>query len=191
MFTADMQPGTYTYFCSIHLTMMMGNLVVQPSTSSTPDFNAAFNPSALTILTGSSGSATLTLTSLNGFSGYVSLTVAVSPTGPLVSLSSTTLLLPSDGSASTTLTISTASTGIYSTPVAPGAYIVTVTETNGSLAHSTSVTLSIGAASSGSTGSMLQNLGLSSTAVLGGIIVVIAVVVVTAVVVMVRRKAKP
>jgi len=186
-FTADLQPGSYTYFCSIHLAMMMGSIVVQSSASTTPDFNAASNLAAIAIAPGSSGSANVTVTSLNGFSGSVSFTATVYPNGPRVSLSPETLTLPANGSGSTTLTVST-SAGIYSTPVSTGTYQVTVTESSGSLSHSTSIPVNIGS-TSGSGASPPANLAGVSTALLGVIVAVLGVV--TTVAVAVRRRARP
>ncbi len=190
MFTADLQPGSYTYFCSIHLAAMKGSIVVQ-SSASTPDFTATSNPADLTIAPGSSGSVTVTVTSLNGFSGSVSLTATVNPTGPQVSLSSQTITLSPSGSGSTTLTVST-SVGVYSTPVSLGAYTVTVVGSSGSLSHSTAIPLNIGSTSPGSGSSMSAYFaGISGTILLGGAVAVLAVVAVTIVAVAARRRMKP
>jgi plastocyanin len=187
-FTADLQPGTYTYFCSIHLAAMRGSIVVQ-SSGTMPDFSATSNPSTLTVSSGSSGSAIVTVTSLNGFSGTVSLTATISPNGPQVSFSTGTVALSSNGSGSTTLTVST-STGIYSTPVSSGAYTITITESSGSLSHSTSVPLTVGSSSSSSGSSVAYSSGLPDSALLGGTIAVLAIVAVAIVAVVARRRMK-
>ena len=46
-----------------------------------PDFSIGANPSALTIVIGSSGTSTITLTSLNGLSGTVNLGATISSSG--------------------------------------------------------------------------------------------------------------
>lgn len=176
-FTVDMASGTYTYYCSIHLQHMTGRIVVQSSANTTPDFSATANPTTLSIDQGSTGTATLTLASLNGFTGTVALTVSVSPSGPAVSLSPTMVTLPSDGSMSSALSISAASGGLYSSPVSSGAYTVTITETSGSTSHKTAVMVNIGSTPSGSTSSMPANPSTSS----GVLLLVIAIVVVVAV----------
>ena len=43
-FTVDFGPGTYTYYCSIHLSSMIGTFIVPG-----PDYGASSNPSSLTI----------------------------------------------------------------------------------------------------------------------------------------------
>ncbi len=189
-FTVDLAPGTYTYFCSIHLGAMRGTVVVQSSSNTAPDFAASSNPSTLTIASGSTGSTTITITSLNGFSGTISLTATVSPSGPQVSLSSGTLTLSPNSPVSTTLTVST-TTGIYSTPVANGAYTIKVTGSNGSLSHSAPVTLNVGSASSSSgSSSTSYSSGLPATVLLGGTAAVLAVIAVTVVVVAARRRMR-
>ena len=102
----------------------------------TPDFSISASPSALTIKAGASGSSTVTVTSLNGFSGTVTL-AATAPTGLSASPSPSSPTVSSGGSASSTLTITVPPT------TAAGTYTVTVTGTSGSLSHSATVTVSV------------------------------------------------
>ncbi|HVH14976.1 MAG TPA: hypothetical protein VNA15_04580, partial [Candidatus Angelobacter sp.] len=101
-----------------------------------PDFRIAANPSSLTIPQGSPGTSTVTLSSINGFSGTVTLTASVSPAGPGASLNPSTVTLASNGAASSTLNVT-------SFTAAPGTYQVNVTATSGSLAHSILITVTI------------------------------------------------
>ena len=105
--------------------------------SSHPDFCLSLSPSFLTIQQGSSGSSTLTVTSLNGFDSPVNLTLSGCPTGSNCTLSSTPVTPPSGGSATSTLTVNVSSTTVAST------YSLTVTGTNGSLTRSTTVGLTV------------------------------------------------
>src|SRR5260370_1844526 len=138
-FSVNSIPGTYTYYCTFHPTSMFGSFVIQSQTSSTPDFTITPGATSLTAMQGSSATATLTLSSMNGFSGSVNLVVAVSRSGPQPSITPTSITLSAGGSASSTLTVSTSSSGYYSTPVAQGNYVVNVTPSSGSLSHSTPV----------------------------------------------------
>ena len=86
------------------------------------------NPSSLTLTPGTQQSSQLTLQSLNGFSGTVTLTASVSPTvtgGPTTSFSSTSVAVPTGGSATSTLYVTAGST--------TGSYSVTVTGTSGNV----------------------------------------------------------
>ena len=105
--------------------------------STPPDFCLSASPSSLTIQQGSSGSSTLTVTSLNGFNSPVNLTLSGCPTGSNCTLSSTPVTPPSGGSATSTLTVNVGSTTVAST------YSLTVTGTNGSLTRSTTVSLTV------------------------------------------------
>src|SRR5437867_12786232 len=69
-------------------------------------FTVTTSPSLIAVLPGNSGNSTVLLTSYENFSGTVSLTATVSPTGPVVTLPSTTYL-PGNGSSNSTLTVST------------------------------------------------------------------------------------
>src|SRR6266849_273989 len=175
-FSVNSSPGTYTYYCTFHPTSMFGSFVVQTQTTSTPDFTITPSATSLTATQGSSATATLTLSSLNGFSGLVSLVVAVSPSGPQPSLNPTSISLSAGGSASSTLTVSTSSSGYYSTPVAQGNYAVDVTASSGSLSHSTSVSLTVGSTSTPPAG----NSHLPVLPIIGGIVGAIVVVGVAA-----------
>src|SRR5207245_11666621 len=93
------------------------------------------SPSSLTILCGSSGSSTITLTSLNGLSGTASLSASISSSGlvlvwPTVSVSPSSVMLAANGTATWKLTNSP------SLLTTPRTYAVTVTATIGSLTHS-------------------------------------------------------
>src|SRR2546426_642431 len=107
---------------------------------SAQDFSIGANPGSIALQRGASASSTITVTSLNGFSGTVTLTDAVSPATsnpPVISLSSSSLTLSSGGSAASTLSITTTST------TTSGSYTISVTGTSGSLSHSVSLSLSI------------------------------------------------
>src|SRR5207253_305568 len=92
-----------------------------------PDFALSANPDPLTIMAGSSGASTISLTSILGFSGTVSLTAS----------SSDPELIPTLSQAS----ISGSQTSTLSVAVAPGTvpgdfYSVQVNGTSGQLTHS-------------------------------------------------------
>lgn len=179
-FTVNSNPGTYMYYCTVHPLSMVGSFVIQSQTSSTPDFTVNPSVGSLTTTQGSSATATITLSSVSGFSGSVSLAAAISPSGPQASLSPTSISLSGGGSASSTLTVSTASSGYYSTPVAQGNYDVNVTGSSGPLSHSTTVTITVGSTSSPS-----GNSNLPILPIIGGIIG--AIVVVGVAVLLLRR----
>ena len=169
-FIVSSNPATYTYYCTVHYTYMKGNFVVQ-SQPSNPDFTINSNPTSLTISQSGSGTTSVTLNSLNGFSGIVNLTASVSPSGPQPSVNPTSVSVSAGGSASSTLTVSTPS-GYYSTPVAQGNYAVNVTASSGSLHHSTPVSLTVGSTNPAPPGAP----SLPLLPIAGGIISVIVVI---------------
>lgn len=100
------------------------------------DFSISANPSNLTGLAGSTNTTSITVTSLNGYTGTISLTAAV-PFGYItVTGGQTPLTLSSGGSASSVLFVTTSLVN-----TAPGTYTVTVTGISGHKAHSTTVTV--------------------------------------------------
>ncbi len=105
------------------------NLIPYLAPPPTPDFTISASPSSLTVASGNTASSTITVTSVNGFTGAISLSVSPS-TGAL--LASSSLTITAGGSASTTLTITPTSSGTYS-----------VTGTSGSLSHSTNVSVTV------------------------------------------------
>ncbi len=110
---------------------LTNNLIPYLQPSLTPDFAISASPSSLTINSGSSGSSTITVTSLNGFTGTVSL-VASSTLG--TSLNPTSI---SGGAGTSQLSITVPAN------TAGGTYTVTVTGTSSSLTHSTTVTVTV------------------------------------------------
>jgi hypothetical protein len=92
------------------------------------DFTLSANPVDFTLHNGKSGTSTITVLPLNGFTGTVSLTAAVIPssTGPTVSISPSSLTVSGCG-ATSTLTFNAQGTN--------GLYNVTVTATSGSVSH--------------------------------------------------------
>lgn len=104
----------------------IGDAVQGPTT---PDFFISTSPSSLTLAAGSSGTSTITVTSLNGFSGTVLLAVS-NPTGISASVNPTSIT--SSGTA--TLTVQTNSNGTFP---------VQVTGANGSLSHAVTVSVAV------------------------------------------------
>ena len=103
--------------------------------TSSPDFLVSSNPASLSLRllsTVTSGTSTITVTSLNGLFGPITLSASSTPPGLTTSLSPTTITLPAGGSASSTLTVSSS---------APNNYIVTITVTGGSTTHLAAMTV--------------------------------------------------
>src|SRR5467141_1689018 len=135
---SNIPAGTYTYYCTIHPTTMLGMFVIAP------DFSISTNPSTLNIPAGNFGTSQMTLSS-NGFSGAVSLSSAVVPATPTLTttLKPTSVALNPGGSGASTLNVTT-------TPFTPiGTYSVNVTGTSGALSHSTQVTVTVTSATVG------------------------------------------
>ena len=104
---------------------------------SNQDFTITSSPSNIINVFGSSNTTTVTVTSVNGYTGTVSLTVTA-PFGYItVTGSQNPLTLSSDGTASSTLDITTS----LSTTL--GNYNITLTGTDGSWTHSTVISLTV------------------------------------------------
>ncbi len=105
-----------------------------------PDYAISATAGSLTLVKGRPGSFSITVTSLYGFSGNVTLSAAITPTvrkTPTLALNPTGLVLGPGGTATATLTVST----LNSTPA--GTYTVTLSVTSGSLTHTVTMTLII------------------------------------------------
>ena len=100
-----------------------------------PNFSLSTSPSALSLVAGTSGSAKITVTSVNGFNSLVSL--SKSSVSGITSTLNAGVTLPPGGSAIATFGIST-TTG---TPA--GTYTYAITGTSGTLIHATSVQVTI------------------------------------------------
>jgi len=105
-----------------------------------PDFSLGSSPTSQSVQQGGNASYALTVTGSGGFTGTVTLTAAVAPTGPRTTFTPSTVALSSTtSSGSSTLKVATAS----STPA--GTYTVAVTGTSGSTKHTLSLTLNVSA----------------------------------------------
>ena len=114
-----------------------GNVTLQAATLSggiiTPDFNLSATPSSQNVAAGNGTSYNVTVGALNGYSGTVSLMVSGLPSGVSAGFSPATVT----GSGSSTLTVTTTAA------VAPGTYPLTITGSDGSLTHTTGVSLTV------------------------------------------------
>ena len=104
---------------------------------SSRDFAITSMPSSITLATGATASTTIRVTSMNGYTGNVSLTL----TAPFAYLTTmggqSPVMLTSGGSMTSTLTITASPT----TPL--GTYSMTVTGTSGSRSHSATISLKV------------------------------------------------
>ena len=102
-----------------------------------PDFSISASPASQTVNAGTGASYTVSITPSNAFTGSVTFNASGIPSGATAGFS------PNPATSSSTMTISTTS----STP--GGTYTLTITGTSGSLVHTTTVDLTVNAASSG------------------------------------------
>src|SRR5437870_804332 len=107
-----------------------------------PDFSISATPASFSIHIGSSGTSTITLTSLNGFAGMIGLSTSISCSGlcvvyPTASLNPTSVTLTAGGTGMSTLTVATT---ILTTP---GTYTITINATSGSITHTVTVTVQV------------------------------------------------
>ncbi len=108
--------------------------------SNPPTFKLSASPASLTILKPASASTTITVTSINGFSGTITLSATISPSvkhGPALSLSATVVSITPGSTSTSTLSVGT----IGSTPV--GTYGITVVGTGGAQSVSLQVPVSV------------------------------------------------
>jgi hypothetical protein len=101
--------------------------------TTTPDFSLSASPSSLTVKRGSSGSSTITVNDLNGFTGSVTLSTSALPSGVTASFGT------NPTTSTSVLTFTASSTA------ATGTSTITITGTSGSLTHTTTISLTIAA----------------------------------------------
>src|SRR6266480_3592311 len=98
------------------------------------DFTISANPAVMTFPTGVTSNSTITLTSINNFTGPVTLTRSSSPPGPTLTLNPASITLSNGGTGTSTLSIMSTATGSYT---------VTVTGSSGSLTHNTTIAATV------------------------------------------------
>jgi galactose oxidase len=125
-------PGNYWLFAltAQGVPSVAANVVVTLGTPS-PGFMLSPAPTALTVAAGSSGSSTISVTDIGGFSGNVTLAASGLPAGVTATFGTN----PAVGSSVMTLAASSS--------VAAGTYAVTITGTSASLTASTAIALTI------------------------------------------------
>jgi len=109
------------------------SLTVNPA----PDFSLSASPGSVTIVQGNNGTSIISVTAINGFSGSVSLSASGLPSGVTAAFN------PSGTTTTSTLTLTASSSA------AVGTATVTITGISGNLTHTTTVSLTVNAASSG------------------------------------------
>jgi len=140
--------GTFNWNTNI------GSFVFPGCGVQTPDFYLTANPGSVIINQGSSGTSTITVNDLNGFTGGVTLSASGLPSGVTAGFSTN----PTTSTSLLTLT----ATGSAAT----GTVTVTIQGVSGSLTHTTSVTLTVNQLINGS------QISLSPSALSFGTVVV-------------------
>src|SRR5206468_3019770 len=129
--TATAAVGTY----KVTLTGTSGSLGVTAGVNLTvnPTGNYALSasPGSLTVVQGTSGTSTITVTPLNGFNSSVSLSASGVPSGVTAAFN------PSSTTTTSTLTLTASSTA------ATGTVTITVTGSSGGLTKTTTITLTV------------------------------------------------
>jgi uncharacterized membrane protein len=141
-------PGVYTISVSATNGTLtrFDNLQVIVDLPPAPDFTISANPGLLSIQAGNNGSSTISLTSLNGFQGNLTISFLISAPpfngtavipGTTITIQPMHIHLLGGGTATSILSVTTSKT----TP--PSFYNILVQATNGTLTHSVFVTLQV------------------------------------------------
>jgi subtilase family serine protease len=129
--------GAYSATSGYDLVTGLGSPITSNFTTGIgSDFAISTSPSSITLQNGSPGNANITVTSLKGFSGKVTLSI-FPPSGWNSSLSLSSVSVPQGGSNQSVLSIATSPTA------KAGTYNVTITGSSGSLKHNTTLTVNI------------------------------------------------
>jgi len=126
-YTNQYQKTSGTFNWSTHI----GSFIFTACGGGTPDFTLNAVPNTLTISLGSSGTSTLTVVPLNGFSDSVTLSASGLPSGVTAGFS------PNPATSTSTLTLTASATATT------GASTVTVSGVSGSLNHQTTLSLTV------------------------------------------------
>lgn len=129
--SASTPVGTYALTISGATATLNHSVNVTLNVDSAGDFALSASPTTLQISRGASGSDTVTVSGLQGFTGVVSLSLSGLPARTSASWNPSTVV----GSGSSVLTIRT------NKPARSGTYNLTITGTSGSLVHSIPLTL--------------------------------------------------
>jgi hypothetical protein len=99
-----------------------------------PNFSLSASPASLSVVQGNSGSSTITVSPINGFTGSVTLSASGLPAGVTASFGTN----PTTSTSVVTFTASTTAT--------TGTATVTITGTSGTLTHTTTISLTVNSA---------------------------------------------
>ena len=106
------------------------------TTSTSPAFVMTASPTSISLIQNSSGTSTITITSVNDFSDTVNLATTVSPPGPIIALSPASVTLDPNQTQTSIATIST--------PSSPtGAYSITITGISTSFVRAVSIIVTV------------------------------------------------
>jgi subtilisin family serine protease len=130
--TTTIAPGTYPLTVTATSGSLSRATAVRLVVTAPPDFGLAVTPASGTVVVGSSGSYTLTVSGVNGFTGTVGMSLSGLPAAVGTASFSPSAVV---GSGSATLTIAT----LGGAPT--GTYALTVTGTSGSTSHTVGFTL--------------------------------------------------
>ncbi len=111
------------------------------SSTQTPDFSISASPSSVSVTAGSTVGSSVTTTVSGGFNNAITLSALNVPSGVTVSFGTNPIAAP--GSGTSTVTFTVAST------VAAATYPITISATGGGITQSTTISLTVTAASSG------------------------------------------
>ncbi len=131
--SASTPVGTYTLSISGATATLNHSVNVTLNVNSAGDFSLSASPTTLQIPRGGSGSDTITVSALQGFTGTVSLNLSGLPQRTSASWSASTV----SGPGSSVLTIR------VNKPARSGTYNLTITGTSGNLVHSIPLTLAV------------------------------------------------
>ncbi len=99
--------------------------------AATPDFALSASPGSVAVTQGGSGTSTITVTPLNGFTGSVSLSASGLPAGVTATFN------PASTTGTSTLTLTASGTATVGTST------ITITGTSGALTHTTTISLTV------------------------------------------------